>query len=174
MLPLLFVAKTSLLSHTIKSRAAMRDEYGKKGANSSLLARVSFEWKFGKSAFRGANVSSPPYTSPDATYRCTSFPNPSALSMRPTSSGVRGHLPCRRSLSGLLACTIFSMCYCKKVKTIVPLKASIGKYHITILHAGFSTSYESHWVLFSQCLHPHNSNQRKRACQAQICRYAGQ
>uniref|UniRef100_A0A0A8XRK5 Uncharacterized protein n=1 Tax=Arundo donax TaxID=35708 RepID=A0A0A8XRK5_ARUDO len=42
MLPLLFVTKTSLPSHTIKSRAAMRDEYGKKGAN-SLFARVSFE-----------------------------------------------------------------------------------------------------------------------------------
>ncbi|BAS90492.1 Os04g0563050 [Oryza sativa Japonica Group] len=89
----------------------MRDENERKGANSSLLARVSFEWKFGKSAFRGASVSSPPYTSPDATYMCTSFPNPNARSMRPTSSGVRGHLPCLRSLSGgySLTCSVFHL-----------------------------------------------------------------
>lgn len=103
MLPLLFVTKTSLSSQTMKSSAAMREENGTNCANSSLVAKVSFEWKFGKRALRGANVFSPPYISPDATYKSMSLPKPSALSIRPTSSGVSGHLPCLRTLSGLLA-----------------------------------------------------------------------
>ncbi|BAT06624.1 Os08g0554075 [Oryza sativa Japonica Group] len=67
MLPLLLVTKASLPSHTIKSSAAMRDEYLENGASSSLLDIVSFVWRFGKNALRGANVLAPPYISPDAT-----------------------------------------------------------------------------------------------------------
>ena len=51
--PLLLVEKTSLSSHTIKSSAAIREENDEKGANSFMLA----------------NVSSPPYTSPEDTYK---------------------------------------------------------------------------------------------------------
>ena len=67
--PLLLVEKTSLSSQTMKSSAAIREENDENGANSLMLAKVSFEWKFGKRALSGANVSSPPYTSPEATYK---------------------------------------------------------------------------------------------------------
>ncbi|KAH8489482.1 hypothetical protein H0E87_024923, partial [Populus deltoides] len=60
--------KTSPSSQTIKSGATIGEEGDENGANSLLLAKASFEWRFGKRALRDANVSSPPYTSPEATY----------------------------------------------------------------------------------------------------------
>lgn len=59
-LPLLFVTKTSLSSQTIKSSAAMREENDAYGSSSSFVVIVSLEWIFGKRAFKGANVYSPP------------------------------------------------------------------------------------------------------------------
>jgi len=66
-LPMLLATKASLSSQTMKSIAAMRDENFKNGASSSSPDSVSFVWKLGKSALRGAKVSYPPYISPEAT-----------------------------------------------------------------------------------------------------------